>query len=89
MNDVLGKYKLHIYNDILFVYNFIVKMPPFYPINLSIEQNLRNLNKSDCIGKCDVIYLSQYCVAQVLTPLSIFVFEIDEPNSACTEIPRR
>ena len=45
MSDQLAKYSLHICNDTLFIYNFIVKMPPFYPTNLVFKRNLSNLNK--------------------------------------------
>ena len=47
MSDQLAKYKLHICNDTLFIYNFIAKMPPFYPTNLVFKRNLRNLNNKD------------------------------------------
>ena len=38
MSDQLAKYELHIYNDILLIYNFIVKMSPFYPTNLVFRE---------------------------------------------------
>ena len=46
MSDQLDKYELHISDDILFIYNFIVKMLPVYPRNLVFKRNLRNLNES-------------------------------------------
>ena len=45
MTDQLAKYGLHIRNDILFIYNFILKMPPFYATNLALKRNLRNLKQ--------------------------------------------
>ena len=44
----LAKYELHICNDILFIYNIAVKMPPFYPTNLAFKQNLISLNNGYC-----------------------------------------
>ena len=47
----LAKYWLHTCNDISFVYNSIVKMPPFHPTNLAFKRNLKNLNKSHSTPK--------------------------------------
>ena len=45
MSDQLFKYEPHICNEILFIYNSIVKMPPFSPTNLVFKRHLRNLSK--------------------------------------------
>ena len=45
MSDKLAKYELHACNDILFVYNFIVKMPPFYPTNPLSKEIRETLKK--------------------------------------------
>ena len=45
MSDQLARHELHICNDILFIYNFIVKILAFYPTNLVFKWNLRNLSK--------------------------------------------
>ena len=43
MGDQLAKYELHICNDIWFINNSIVKMPPFYHTNRALKRNSRNL----------------------------------------------
>ena len=45
MSDQLAKYELHICNNILFIYNLIVRTRLFYSTNLAFKQNLRNLNE--------------------------------------------
>ena len=39
----LIKYELHICNDILYIYNFIVTMLLFYPTNLAFKQKFEKL----------------------------------------------
>ena len=38
MIDQLDKYELRIHNDILLIYNFIVKMSPFRPTDLIFKE---------------------------------------------------
>ena len=64
MSNQLAKHKLHIFNDILFICNFIAKMPPFYPTNVSFERNSSNLNK---------VHYTEYNVPEKLTFRNIFL----------------